>query len=218
MINSPIMELTSKDIKKLNEFNQIVKRVFNGIYIFSDGIIMTDPEIGNRVNKGVHFATTSIQPIDNIPSNYYMSLKCDKIFKFIRDNKKNIRYLTIDGGDLYIDLKDESKEIIGRIFDADDNLYLKKRAISNTIEYHKTHSSLVSQNVIESLSDNEIYTYGDDEYRVRITKELLPALKRDMKVNISFRDEVGDPTLFYIILSVDKGDVITYHMYKCIKY
>ncbi len=200
------------NIKKLNDFNQITKRIFNGFYLFNDGIIINDMN-NSKLSIGRHFATTLIEPIDDIPNNC-IYLTTDKIYKTIRDNKKNIKHLLVNNNKIYIG-NDEVKEKIGYVI---KNIPLnQKDPLLSFIEYHKKSSSMLPQNIIDLLCDNGIYTYSEDIYKVRLTKELLPALKKNMKVIISFKQDENS-SLFYLLLSIDRGALISYHVYKCVKF
>jgi len=124
--------------------------------------------------------------------------------------------LLIKHNKLYLNLSSGVEEWIGGLFDI-ENTPEHKASLTRSIITHTNNAITLSLDVVKLLLDNRIYTYIQDVYKVRLTKELLPSLKKDMKITISFEQDTN-PILFNLILGMAKENVTTYHMYKCIKF
>ena len=55
-----------------------------------------------------------------------------------------------------------------------------------------------------------------DKYKTRITKEVIPGLKKSHDVVLDFFDHNKDKSLFYLGIKVRRGYCTSYHIYTCL--
>jgi hypothetical protein len=219
-MNEIISSLVSKDIKVINDFNQISKKIFKNYYIFNN-ILVCNNEDAN-INKGQHFAFTINNPLNNLLEDKLLYITTDNIFKTIKDQKKNIKQINInDDNELFISGDNELKSHIGKIMDhtkMDDNITQLFINANYYIKNSLNTFNFLSKEIKESLCDNNLIIYKKDDYKFRLTKELIPNLKVEYPINIVFFDIPQNLDLIEVLICVDRGILKSFHKYICIKY
>lgn len=219
-MNKPI---TTKDLKVINDLNQVLKKVYKRYTIFSNGFIIPTTTEDSMVSGGIHFSIIPPETVKKLQDIFNLNLTSDTysliveldasaVFKAIKDNKKDLSSLSFIDNHIYFQGKDMYP--IGFVQqDSNVETYLKK-----VLELHTLFDLVeLSEEVVESLSNNNMAILGKEEYKVRLTKEVIPNLKKDMLVHIGFRND-SEPTLFQIMIKTTKNDISSFHFYKCIRY
>lgn len=208
-----------KEIKKINDFNQDAKNIFTEYYILPSGIIIGE----STLLRGIHFILLN----DNLPiENKVLSFNSKDIYTSIKDNKKNITNLLFVNSDIYFETIDINKNlIIGQYYTTEESLPNKINAnkdtvskiISDYISIQSNETVNIDTNDVESLVSNGVLNITAGKYMTRITKELIPGLRKNDNINILFYDDIN-PELFKIVIQVNrsKSKMISYHVYTAI--
>lgn len=200
-------KLIKGELNRLNKINQELKHIFNYYIISNDGTMMLKNN-DQYILSGIHF----INLIDFKPfsfmydfNNYEFSSK--DIFDIIKNHKKDINSIFIDNGELYLK-SDKDKYKIGNV----------NSDVSYPLSYIDDSNNMIelSQSDCINLIRNKYVNLSLDKFRVRITKEVIPGLKKSHKIIIFFKEHETDNKLFYLILKVYRDGMITYHKYRCI--
>lgn len=212
-----IKAIDKKQIKLLNDLNQIAKKVFARYYLFSDGFLIPSP--GERqIKGGFHFCVSpTTQDILNIfeLSEQVVYIDSVNLYKAVKDNKKVITHITIEASKIYLSDGAEQKFLIGgyhKPTEAVGKNYAKAR-----VKYENSDKHPVGADMVESLCANNLVGFSDDTYKVRITKELVPNIKKDLPMSVAFIP-VDEEDVFELLLLLKKDEVVNCHLYKCIKY
>lgn len=212
-------KLFKKKIKTINDFNQVVKKYFKYCFIFNDGVIVCEDK-DKCTKKGFHFCTIEMVPLDIVPVDQVIKISCETIFKTIRDRKKEIQSIEEIDGDIYFVL-DTERIHMGSIVtegglkqEIKDNYDMAKNLLSLSEDHDK---SILTEETVVALVNNELIHYDKDNTNLRITKELVPNLKKDSNVSIEFFDVKKNLQLFQLFFSVIRENVNSYHRYICIR-
>lgn len=217
------IEYDKKQIKKLNDFNQITKNYFQHYYTFNSGLIVCrDNEKFKKAQKGFHFCTTTIFPICEIEKLKTIGLTSDYVYKIIKDRKKEINGLIIENNEILFSMGENAACKIGNILeltnlpnDLKDNYNLAAKTLNQCLMGTKY---TLSDDEVTTLMTNGIILYQQDGYKLRLTKELIPNLKKDSTVNIQFFDIEKEESLFHVVINVEWEDINSYHKYTCIRF
>lgn len=209
--------IDKKQIKLLNDLNQITKKVFARYYIFSDGFLIPSP--GERqIKGGFHFCvspdTQRILEIFEL-TEQVVYINSNDLYKTVKDNKKIITHILVESSKIYLTDGAETKFVIGgyhKPTEAVGKNYARAR-----VKYENSDKSHISAEMVESLCANNIVAFSDDNYKVRLTKELVPNIKKDFPMSIAFIPS-DDENVFETLILLKKDEVVNCHLYKCIKY
>lgn len=211
----------TKWINKLNNLNQEAKNIFKRYFLYPDGKILARSD-DYATKKGCHIGQTDYKfPIAEVQDKI-IYLTSSQIFRVIKENKKQIKSMNIhDDGNIYLYTND-MKYSIGQVIDNDNKL------LNDVISFDPNEKSICdSTSVIEETVYNLVkndwiiisyMSYGMKvEYKTRLTRELLPGLKKTHEVYFNFGE--CDQDTFYTYLKVVRGKVmVTYHRYRCVKF
>lgn len=217
-----IKELDSKGIKKINDFNQIVKKIFKTYYIDNENLIMfTTDDKYECTNKGAHFChldNTSINPFIDVLEGRICCFDSHVIFKTIQEEKKKITGISADDSCIYFVMKDGDivyDKFIGQHFMKDRLNMTLSKSLSKAINYFNTFENTsfekVSDDIIQKLINNSLIKYHYNDITFRITKELLPNLKKDSNISLSAINAGED--LFTGILYEERNGICIYNIY-----
>jgi hypothetical protein len=212
-----IIPVVSKDIKFLNDINQVVKKSFLRYFIARNGVVFTNDD-GKVMDNGIHFSfiedMDKIMNLIGIPERHILMLDSAEVYTHFKDQKKFIKYLKINDQGIFI--SGEEKECrIGALIDLTDSMEsVYKSAVDRIL---KNDGITISNDDIEKLLKNEVVTYGEGDTRVRVTKTLIPHIKLDLPITITFLD-VENPDLFETMISITKDNITNFHVYTCIKF
>lgn len=209
------IELDKKEVKKINEFNQLIKKYFKYFFICNN-IIISDND--NRcLDKGIYYIIIQNNPFEKIilDKGNVLQLSSIDIYKSIKDNKKYIKGLILENDILYFDLgEDKERCFIGNIH---EKISINIPDISK-INFNESDNIELLLEDIESLYGNTMMTINDNNHKVRITKELIPGLKKDSIIKVSFSDDDTDNDIFNMVILLELDDKLFYHYYKCINF
>lgn len=211
--------IVSKDIKIINDVNQVVKKLFHHYVIFPDGMITGHAE--SKLPYGIHWSTLDKDKCDTIfnllPVNTDFPIVLDSltVYTIYKDCKKEMTDIRIDvDGSIYIVGNIEYK--IGFILtDAVDELMFNKKVYEQNMKDLKLEEMAFEASGL--LMANEMVTYESGEYKIRVTKSVIPNLKKDSVIHIGFIDSNVDG-LFESVITMKKDMVNSFHKYQCIKY
>ena len=229
-----LIELPKGFLKSFNDFNQDAKTIYDKYFIYPNGIIISDKSY--KYTIGGHFCKTnfSLSKIDNVFDNLVIEFDSDIIYRTIKDNKKGIKYIRIDD-DNTIHLTGETSTEFGTAIDLDITIgywhdYYATEfespimdKLSNTFNLATTcineklpNTITISDEDVEDLVKNHYKNYNLGKYSTRITREIIPGLKKSHELTISFYDNDKDDRLFNIRLIATRSSLTSYHNYTCI--
>lgn len=213
-----VQALTAKERNLINDINQVVKKSFLHYFILEDGLVMSNPK-GFAVDKGFHFSICKkfeiIKNLIPIPHNHVLVVSAQNMFVTFRDRKKEIEQIMIDNNIVYVG-SDNLRLPIGKLVERTASIDLAEQKIHNFLQ-HVDEEGRLPDEMVDKMLANEITTYQKGKFKIRLTKELFPHIKKGIDLNVSFIDS-GEPYTFKTLLSVDKGNVQNFHLYECIYY
>lgn len=210
-----IFTQNKKDVTKLYNFNQDIKNIFSEYTILPGGLTLGTPIL----EKGKHYVLNGYE-LPNIDEKNLMIepfiYSSKQIFDNIKENKKIIDSIVLDKNTLYF-LSSTTDQIfnIGRVMNSSDTKMVDKNMIKFDISKERKWLVL-SEDDVKSLVGNQIIEIVDDKYKTRISRELMPGLKKSHSVTISF-DDVSDE-IFKIIISVQRTYLTSIHIYSALYY
>jgi len=208
------------EVKKLNDFNQLAKKLSTEYLLFSDGTIIFTID-NKHLSYGEHFGKV-FTPIFNIENDQIFCISSNDVFKVISKNKKSIKHINYLNNTLFLtDDKDENSFQIGRIINIKSitkELYdLYKLAINKINDFDNIDKKIISYDIIEKLNAKNIVTFSMNDYKVRLANKLIPLLKKSNNISISFKD-INNSNLFESLIIFETEYFNLFHRYMCIKY
>lgn len=217
----------SKELKCIHDLNQIVKKLFSQYIIIRDsGLIIPDND-GLLPDKGTHFTLSpSVSEIMEMLPDYIgaISLDAKAIFDVVKEEKKKIRGIEIDNEIISFILKDgddsSQTRTIGRVITGvffHQPIY--ERILSIATWINENTDLQYDSTYVDNLMNKELVILTSGRHRVRITRELIPNLSKTSTFAYEFADHFTDnPDTFNLIVSMEKGNVMHYHIYTCFDY
>ena len=217
-MNDVNISIASKELKFINDINQVVKKSFLHYFITDKGLIFTDVN-GACIDNGFHFSY--IRNIDKllevipIPNDELLVFYSQDLFNAIKENKKIIHSIKILNNKVYL-VTDKESFLVGQYAEFDEGLKeIYRKAVTYTFKLEPQYE--LPNELIKSLVENEIITYRQGDHKVRITKTLFPHIKVGLPIKISFIG-LNENDLFETIINITKDNVTNFHVYKCIKF
>lgn len=217
-MNDLNISITNKELKVINDINQVVKKSFLHYFITDKGLIFTDVN-GACIDNGFHFSY--IHNIDKllevipIPNDELLVFYSQDLFNAVKENKKKINSIKITKNKIYL-VTDNDSFLVGQYAEFDEGLKeIYRKAVTYTLKLDPQYE--IPDELIERLIQNEIITYRQGEYKVRIAKSLFPHIKVGLPIKVSFID-LNENDLFEAIINITKDNVTNFHVYKCIKF
>ena len=217
MINDFTIELTKKDIKALNDMNQDLKSIFKSYYISGDIAINVPPEPVMGASCAKIISPAALTLIQTYFQGEPIKIISDNLYRVIKDHKKEITSLSVKNSDIFLDGKESYH--IGRV-----NIFINLLTSDENIKQFKDANELfdsftpdieLSETDVIGLVSNEYRNINYESYRTRITRQLMPGLKKKHYVHISFEDDNDE--LFLMKLMVYRDTIISAHQYRCLK-
>lgn len=213
------IDVTSKELKKLNDLNQIIKKVYSRYVLIPEGFILQFKEFTATKVGGTHYYFYELMDkmYELIPEKKPVVLFSQEIFTTMRDKKKEMKGIVLDDdGNLYIE--GEQLYQIGFIIKEPEPLLgeeLKHAHELRGLLYTKMDNELVERMLV-----NDIIRLVVDKYRVRLVKTLIPNIKKDLDIFVGFQQNSEMEELFHVVLSAALMDykLLSYHRYPCVNY
>lgn len=217
-MNDVTISITSKELKVINDINQVVKKSFLHYFITDKGLIFADVN-GACIDNGFHFSY--IHNIDKllevipIPNDELLVFYSQDLFNAVKENKKTIKSIKVLNNKVFL-VTDKETILVGQYAKFDESLKeIYRKAFTYTLKLEPQYE--LPDDLIKSLIENEIITYRQEDYKIRITKSLFPHIKVGLPIKISFID-LNENDLFEAIINITKDNVTNFHVYKCIKF
>lgn len=219
MISNKVTPLSQKEIKAINEFNQVAKKVFKAFYLTNTGVLYTDNDKAT-IDKGFHIAKSKNDIFNSFfcTDGYIICLMTDYIYKAIKEDKKNIDKLIFSSHSIFFVTNSNKEYPIGTIHRIDSSNEEKNTSFCKLEESLNNKGWIHLENeVINLLCNNELVTYvsSNEKYKLRFTKQIIPGLKPDSKVDIYFDDIDESKNVFSSTFRIDREELISYHQYIC---
>lgn len=216
--SSIIGVIDKKIIKSLNDLNQDAKNIFEDYLIFHNDHI----EGTNKLHKGEHFAIPSIDlgPVfENFPNKIF-KFYSQILFKTISENKKYLDAFTIKDSKIYLEgLAGKISIQVGEIVSS-NNITSNNQKFENIVKRELNDDFDVmlelNEDSVISLVGNEFINISEGKYRTRITKEIIPGLKKSHKIKLFFYEHPSDKSLFHMCVQAERNKLISYHIYTCL--
>lgn len=204
------------ELNKLFDLNQDLKNIFSNYLIFNNSLIIGT----NKLHKGKHFVISEYRvPFDHVEGTIY-NIDSRMVFDSVSKNKKNITSIIIDDNKIYIKGED-------LLFQIGDCIFKESHKIKEEINSHIHFVEMISQDKydvaiglseenVNDLIKNEYININEKKYRTRITKEIIPGLKKQHKVSIILYKHDVDKQLFHLAIKVIRDKNISYHIYTCL--
>jgi len=211
------IELTKKFKKKLYDINQDMKTLFFKYNIYPDNII-----ISNNLDMPSFHGAKLIDRID-FPDEFdsiVLSLHSRQIYDVYSDHKSELDYIFLVNGFIYLG-NDETKYEIGSYYSEDGTNSLKfvglKQHTTEIINEFNPTISLDSEK-IEKLYKGSLIKIAPEnkKYKTRLSKGVVPGLKKSSLLDIEFHDHEENDFLYFITLRNTRNKVYTYHERMCI--
>ena len=212
-----------KEIKKIYEFNQDAKNIFTRYFSNSHNIVVGE----STLTFGEHFIINGYYFQNGF--NLVQSYNPKDIYDIMKNNKKNIESVSADMS---------SKQPTAIYFDAPDvkerfNIgYLISPSVLNSRIEEKFRKANEYITLLSS-SDHEYITMGQEgatklvengiidldagDYKTRISRQLIPGLKKKDFLYATFLD-TDDKKLFKLVLKTERqtSKCTSYHIYTAI--
>lgn len=212
-----VYEFKKGELNKFNDLNQDLKTVFSTFFLYGDGCVLGE----SVLHKGKHFAYTNFKMFFEYPEDVILKFNSQAIFKAISDNKKNIKAISIVDNSIFLIGDSIDPIIIGDVINV--NLILENTS-EDIMLFHRilnrdSHGVDVVQlttDDVHRLVKNEFINITQHKYRTRITREVVPGLKKSHELILDFCKHDTDKTLFHLIIKSIRKSCVTYHWYTCL--
>lgn len=211
-------------ISPLYKFNQDVKNIFTEYIVFPSGMTVGVP----KLEKGFHFVIDGFDISEYINKNIFgIRYNSKSIFDGLKIDKKNTDGLSISNdSDIYYYNSSEKKcigENIGIIHINEMSIpkHLSPFVSMNFNKFNEivtgfTPQISLNKDDVKALVGNEIINIDAEQYSTRISRELIPGLKKSDKVFIDFIDVNG--LLYQIIIKAIRSSTTSFHCYTAIRF
>ena len=201
-------EFLKGELNKFHGINQELKNIFTDYYMDTTQFIHGT----NKLHKGKHFVVTEYKFPFNFSDDVYLKLDSASIFEAIGKNKKHIKSFKIDNDVMLYG--DEYSATIGNVV---NKAFINKPNIDDMVLNDSFDNNIeLTSDAVERLVKNAYININKDGFRTRITKEVIPGLKKSHDISISFSKHETDRSLFYLIIKADRTVLTSYHIYTCL--
>ena len=213
----------TKDIKFLNDINQVLKKIYVRYFIFKDGFVVSFPG-DTSVEGGFHFSIIAeSEKLFNLLQIDPSSIICfysNQLYTVVKDQKKNIQSISIDteNGHIYLTTNEGKQHSVGSLsHELTEYRTITSRYAEAKLKYSNLSGEKLDNSVVSLLCDNELAIITKGRYRVRLTKKVIPNIKENMPITISFA-ETSEKDLFEMTIGTEKDGIECYHSYNCLYY
>ena len=197
------------ELNKFNNINQELKNIFTDYYMDNTDLIFGT----SKLHKGKHFVSCDYRFPFEFNDDIYLQFQSQSVFEAVSKNKKYIKSLRINNNIV----------LYGDEFAADIGSYINKSFVTA-----KTNLNLelldkspdvtmdLTSDAVEKLVKNAYINISEGKYRTRITKEIIPGLKKSHNISLAFIGHSTDKSLFHLLVKADRGVLTSCHIYTCL--
>lgn len=231
---SAYIEKTPKILKEMVNVTKDAKNIFGPTFLFDDGLITFAPEtiIDTRgMSKSLHIGITDYKFFDTKmpPMRVYGA----NIYRLDKHIKKNIKGFNItDDGDINADIVDvepddmiitENKQKVKMTNEIatinTGDVVSVPAAYRQLMNWNRCHDRVrLTSEDVENLVKNKTYTVSWHGITTRITRSVIPGLKKNHEVEAMYTDNIEEITgskpplgLYVLWLRVKRETMTTLH-------
>lgn len=220
------MNIDKKQSTKLYNLNQDLKTVFQNYTLSKDGIypsgVCHSNKDGYVLRTGEHYAIITDKNISDIIDCGDICIDSKKLYKFYSSYKKYITHISLINEDIIIhtdglDNAEYTNNIGYRCADIEKVLFGKLPLYNDDkhmILDFKPNIILSEDETINLVKNGNMFL-KDGEFTTRITRELIPGLKKTHKLEVMFH-HLPEGNMFRCIIKAERSAVTTFHLYKCL--
>ena len=213
-------------LKRLNDLNQEMKNIFVNYSLFPNGVIMAEKK-DKKLYKGDIIITTSYKFLDEFRNNV-IHFNSDNIFQTIKNHKKDITGIKNENGVLYFVNDDESFISLAIAVLRDPHPQLNKLMSELLSEYSWIHSlndkivdipkhMSIDNDGVNCLIKNGVIPIESNGFRTRITKQLVPSIKKNDEIFYYCIPKDDDTFYVNIILMKKVLDINVLYRYTALR-
>lgn len=202
----------SKLLKGLENINQIIKNIFDTVYIDDRGVCYNNE---STLLSGRCFCETNFNEFVEIKENQLFKLNTRVLYECLKSGKTKILGYTIENSE-YIFNTENGDFLIGEFID-DEVLNMGK--IKSLLD---NGSDKVNKNdLLERFNNKEFIEVDVNEYKMFLTHKLFPSINKCKNLDVVIHDN-NDGTFYSSFISrIDernKKDEVTFFMKICYMY
>lgn len=214
-----------KLINLINDMNQDLKAIYKEYTIHHNGRYISSPKQDYVMKTGEHYCVATINGLGEHLGGLGAVIDSANVYRVVKENKKALWGVLCENGDIHLcgahgELIDGADTSIGKY------LIIDIGNIAKYTEYKSTHDTIMNlaatyepmytltDDEVLSLTKNRPLWVGEKPNHTRITKELLPGLKKTHMVDYSVKSVSADR--FTITFRVTRETVTSYHIYQCV--
>lgn len=212
------VEVKSRDLVKLIQLNQLVKKINNEYTIYETGNIIGTDDSRNFLNCMIRMRTVDSEKIYEIlphVENSAITIFAQTLFESTKSAKTLISHLSVsDEFELFLH-KGEDKFLIGKYTDLSTSLM--------TTQSYTMYDNMIGSDRYQSLNDieldviksNKLLTLTNGYLNTLVAKPLFPFIS---KTELSYTfDEIDESKFFIYIRLIREGFELTTR-YECFSY
>ena len=201
------------EVKKLNDFNQEAKNIFAEYTLYNEGKRIICVGINGKPGYGSHHIITNndgkYSVLSELIAKKPLSVDSKVLFKTI-STRKSTKILQAKTDDLFELCGSDFTDTVG---------------ISHVYKYDKLFEfndetkdiMKLSSDSVEDLCNNKFLIYNESsKYRTRITRGLIPGLKKSHEIFIGVTDDPNNKKLYRLTIVNSRNDIMSFHNYTCV--
>lgn len=205
----------SRLLKGLETINQIIKNIFDEVYINNKGVCYNNE---STLLSGRCFCETNFNDFIEIKENQLFKLNTRILYECLKSGKTKITGYTIEDSK-YVFNTENGDFIIGEFID-DEVLNIDK--LKNIMD--DSICSFNKNDLLDRFNNKEFIDVDAGEYKMFITHKLFPSINKCKNLDVKIHDN-NDGTFYSTFISKiedrNKKDEVTfsmniYYMYKFI--
>lgn len=221
-----MLEINSKDIKDIYDYNQLAKNIFKAYYLRYNGDAASTPD-NHKADSALSFIRSTLpiykffQMLQLTPSDmlYVDGVAMYKALNkktrvesiYIMDSIVNIVTTNLDAnkGMNYPEIGGKVHVPVAKVYDVEKDFSKGFELNSGLLEvdFHMVDAT----ELVEDILDKKIITVTNNGFSVTMAKPLLPGLSKNSELYVSFQPYKDGH--FKAHFRIQKEQVINYHTY-----
>lgn len=193
-------------VKQIYDFNQEAKNIFDNYMFMNNNLVIGDNNLIGKHYIDCGFTLYNEPVIQGFDSR--------DLYELLKTGRKDISEYEYKNEMFYINNKP-----FGYTF-AELNKYDWSciRMLTFVQQFNESQYIInLSEDDIYDLTKNKILDLKCDQYMSRISRKIIPGLKKSHKVQIRFYDD-SLSNVFRMHIKVDRKVLVSNHIYQCIKF